>query len=113
MKENSKVYDKITVGRRIRTQRVSQGLSRKQVAEQIGKTEKYYADIERGYCGMSLETMLEIAGMFGRSLDYLVFGESGSQDYPAELRSILFSLKKCEGRQREKALDLLRVYLAE
>ena len=37
MKENSKVYDKITVGRRIRTQRVSQGLSRKQVAEQIGK----------------------------------------------------------------------------
>ena len=87
MKENSKVYDKITVGRRIRTQRVSQGLSRKQVAEQIGKTEKYYADI--------------------------VFGESGSQDYPAELRSILFSLKKCEGRQREKALDLLRVYLAE
>ena len=62
---------------------------------------------------MSLETILEIAGMFGMSLDYLVFGESGSQDYPAELRSILFSLKKCEGRQREKALDLLRVYLAE
>ena len=44
------------------------------MAEQIGKAEKYYADIERGYCGMSLETMIQIAGCLGTTLDYLVFG---------------------------------------
>lgn len=67
-------YDKHATGNRIRAGRKDLGLSRAQMAELIGKSEKYYADIERGYCGLSLETMIEISQHLGLTLDFLVYG---------------------------------------
>lgn len=37
---------------------LSSGWSRELVAERLGVVNKYYADIERGTCGMSVETLL-------------------------------------------------------
>ena len=65
MYQAKQIYDKLAVGRRIRGRRKELGISRQELASQIGKTEKYYADIERGYCGMSLDTMIDIAGCLG------------------------------------------------
>lgn len=70
MEGKKQLYDRNAVGERIRACREERGLSRRKMSEQIGKAEKYYADIERGYCGMSLETMIEIAGYLGTTLDY-------------------------------------------
>lgn len=83
------------------------------MAERIGKAEKYYADIERGYCGMSLETMIEIAENLGITLDYMIFGESERQDLPEDSQSLLFYLGNCDEKKRRKAVELLRVYLSE
>lgn len=113
MEQNRKIYDKNGVGNRIRRRRQSLGISRRKMAEQIGKAEKYYADIERGYCGMSLETMIQIAGCLGITLDYLVFGEQQEGELPEETKSILFYLKNCNEEKRKKASELLQVYLSE
>ena len=53
MTQRKRLYNKTAAGQRIRSCRERLGLSRQKMAEQIGKAEKYYADIERGYCGMS------------------------------------------------------------
>lgn len=62
MNQKKQLYNRSAAGERIRNRREKMGLSRQKMAAQIGKAEKYYADIERGYCGMSLETMIAIAG---------------------------------------------------
>lgn len=113
MEEKKRIYDKNGAGARIRSRRKSLGISRKRMAEQIGKAEKYYADIERGYCGMSLETMIQIAGCLGTTLDYIVFGEEQEKGLPEETKSILFYLENCNAERRKKASELLQVYLSE
>lgn len=69
------MYDSKQTGIRLRNLRTSFHYSRALVAEHIQRSEKYYADIERGTCGMSLDTLLELADFYHVSLDYLVFGE--------------------------------------
>ncbi len=41
----------------------------------IDRATKYCSDIERGMCGMSIETMLAIAKALDMNLDYMMFGE--------------------------------------
>ena len=106
-------YNKTAAGKRISSQRKRLGLTRGQMADSIGKTEKYYSDIERGYCGMSLDTMIEIAGCLGITLDYMIFGENDGQELPEDSKSILFYLEQCDEKKRRKAMELLRVYLSE
>ena len=112
MYQVKQIYNRPEVGRRIRSRRQALGLSRQEIADQIGKAEKYYADIERGYCGMSLETMVKIADCLGITLDYMIFGED-RQDLPEDSRSILFFLGNCDEKKRKKAMELLKVYLTE
>ena len=102
------LYDKHAVGNRIRASRKSIGLSRAQMAELIGKSEKYYADIERGYCGMSLETMIEISRRLGFSLDYLVNGEE-TAGMTENATKVLFYLGQCDEKQHKKVAEILQV----
>ena len=113
MDQKKQLYSRIAAGDRIRSRRKQLGLTRKEMAEQIGKAEKYYADIERGYCGMSLETMIAIAGYLGFTLDYLIFGEKEGRELPEDSKTILFYLGKCDEKKRKKAMELLQVYLSE
>lgn len=113
MEQKTKFYDRNSIGDRIRSRRQSLGISRRKMAQLIGKAEKYYADIERGYCGMSLDTMIQIAGCLGTTLDYLVFGEKQEGGLHEETRSILFYLENCSEERRKKARELLQVYLSE
>ena len=113
MRQSKQLYNRAAAGARIRSCRERLGLSRQRMAERIGKAEKYYADIERGYCGMSLETMIQIAGCLGTTLDYLVFGRKEEGGLPEETKSILYYLESCDEERRKKARELLQVYLSE
>ena len=113
MQQRKPIYNKTAAGARIRSCRERLGLSRQRMAEQIGKAEKYYADIERGYCGMSLETMIEIAGCLGITLDYMIFGESDRPELSEDSKILLFYLGNCDEKKRKKAVELLKVYLSE
>ena len=113
MRQSKQLYNRAAAGARIRSCRERLGLSRQRMAERIGKAEKYYADIERGYCGMSLDTMIDIAGCLGVTLDYLVFGEEEKNEMAEDSKTLLFYLNNCGEKKRRKAMELLKVYLSE
>ena len=68
-------YDRIAVGLRLAERRKQYGWSRSFVAKKIGIVEKYYADIERGYCGMSIDTLIELTKLYGFTMDGLIYGD--------------------------------------
>lgn len=68
-------YDREAVGGRLRCRRKQLGWTRKFVAERAELGEKYYSDIERGTCGMSIETLISLTKLFGYTMDELLYGE--------------------------------------
>ena len=67
-------YDRKAAGERIREKRRQLGITMREAAEKLGRVPTYYADIERGSCGMSVETMIAISRLYHMSLDYLILG---------------------------------------
>lgn len=86
------------------------------MAEKIDRAAKYYADIERGSCGMSVETLMALSEALDMSLDYIIYGkEIEKKGYPgqtAEVSAILTMLDNSEQRDRDYALRLLKLFLA-
>ena len=74
------MYDAKATGMRIKALRKQFGNSREEIAGKIGRSAKFYADIERGICGMSLDTLLDLADLYSVSLDYLVLGKESGQE---------------------------------
>ena len=69
-KQEKPAYDRIAAGERLRSRRVELGWSRELVAERLGVVNKYYADIERGTCGMSVETLINLSRLYVHSKEY-------------------------------------------
>lgn len=80
MNRKREPYDRYSVGERIQKRRQSLGLSQEALAEQMDRAVKYCSDIERGTCGMSVETMLCFSAHLNMSLDYMMFGIGDSAD---------------------------------
>ena len=59
---------------------------------------------------MSVETLMLLAEKMGLSLDYLIYGttDDGKMGEP---KLIVNMLSHCDGRVREGAVNLLKVYL--
>lgn len=74
MNRKKNIYDRQAVGSRIQQRRKSLGLSQEQLAERMDRATKYCSDIERGACGMSIETMLSFSNHLKMSLDYMMYG---------------------------------------
>lgn len=114
MEQTKQIYDKHQIGKRIYSRRKELGITRQEIASRIGRTEKYYADIERGYCGMSLDTMIGIADYLGLELDYLIYGKKDIQGVEDDTSgNIRFYLDRCEEKKRKKAMEILKIYLSE
>lgn len=55
------------------------------MAEKIDRAAKYYTDIERGSCGMSVETLMALSEALDMSLDYIIYGKGiGKNGYPGK-----------------------------
>ncbi len=65
-------YDAKTVGGRIRRYREMRGLTQEEAAELAGRSLRFYADIERGACGMSVDTLLVLCAMYEITPDSLL-----------------------------------------
>lgn len=106
-------YDKEKVGTRLRCRRREMGLTGEELGRRIGKNGRYYRDIENGRCGMSIETLILLASELGLSLDYLIYGEAADNGSGKleEQKQIVTMLSLCDGRVREGAVNLLKVYL--
>ena len=109
-------YDRKAVGKRIREKRRQLGITIREAAEKLGKVPTYYADIERGNCGMSVETMLAISRLYHMSLDHLIFGKEDTEGeavriYSEETESVYQLLTHISKKERIYAAKVLRTFL--
>ena len=108
-------YNRIEVGQRIRNRRIIIGLTQEELAEKIGRAYKYCQDIERGTCGMSIDTMLSIAASLNISLDYLIYGNDETKKETDSLleqqKAVIDILGQCSNKKRRYALDLLKLFI--
>lgn len=115
MNRKRNTYDRLAVGERIRGKRILIGLSQEELAEKIDRAPKYCSDIERGICGMSVETMLSMSDSLDMSLDYMMFGDAPAEELARQQNdeiALIHILSKCSDRQREYAIRLLKLYVA-
>ena len=110
-------YNRIAAGERIRNRRMIMGLTQEELAEKIGRAYKYCQDIERGTCGMSIDTMLSIASCLNISLDYLIYGNnedtSEFTDLDVEQQAVIEILGNCSIKKKRYALDLLKLFMKD
>lgn len=98
--KDRETYDRSAVGARLTKRRKQMGISREYIASKIGIVEKYYADIERGTCGMSIETMMALAKFYDLSLDEFIYGaekqpELDENFLSEQIRSLSPQVKEC------------------
>jgi len=66
------VDPKETLGERLRQLRREQGLTLRELAERIGKSESYLSRVEHGHIDLSLSTLKEIADQLSRPITHLL-----------------------------------------
>ena len=104
------VYDYQAVGNRIRARRKELGMSREQLAELMNRAPKYCADIERGTCGMSIETMLLFCKALKLSPNTLLLGDAVQGEQGDADRQITSGLADCTQEQKESILQMIRLF---
>ena len=107
-------YDRLATGDRLRLKRTILGLTQEEMAEKIGRVPKYYADIERGSCGMSVETLMALSKSLNMSLDYLIYGNEAAENrirHEDEVFAVIDMLDHCSERKRQYAMRLLKLFL--
>lgn len=102
-------YDRRAVGARLTTRRKQLGYSREFIAGQIGIVEKYYADIERGTCGMSIETMIALADFYHLSLDEFIYGEDKQNEKGEEF--LEEQLKRLSPQARAYCAEIVGLFI--
>ncbi len=108
-------YNKIETGERIRKKRQLLNMTLDTASAKIDISSKYFADIERGSCGMSVETMISIASLLDMSLDYIIYGKTydteESQKHSDEYTAILSLLENVPENKRKYALRILQLQM--
>ena len=61
----------LPLGQKIKALRAEQGITRERLAEQVGVSARFLADVEAGKVGLSLPTLVNLCRALGTSADYL------------------------------------------
>lgn len=107
--KNRMTYDRASVGARLTRCRKQLGYSREFIASQIGIVEKYYADIERGSCGMSIETMMALAKIYQLSLDEFIYGVENPADIVQ--KQLAEQISGLSSQEKEYCRELLCLFI--
>lgn len=106
-------YDRLAAGDRLRLKRTLLGWSQDEMAEKISRATKYYADIERGNCGMSIETLISLSTVLHMPVGYILFGDTEDPStHTEETKVVIDLLDTCSMRNRNYALRMLKIFLA-
>lgn len=109
-------YNRLEAGDRIRQKRNLLGLTQEEASAKIGLSPKYFADIERGSCGMSVESLISIGAILDMPLDYIIFGithnENDVKKQSNEVEAILSMLENVSKNKRKYVMRLLQLQIA-
>lgn len=108
--KQKEMYNRLAVGKRLKERRRQLGWTRGFVAGRIGLGEKYYGDIERGYCGMSIETLIGLTRLMGFTMDGLIYGEEGVQGLKQE-EVLLKNLGSLPEQAQDCCVQMLMLFM--
>ena len=83
------MFDMEACGERIRSLRNNRDMTQEAVAEELHVSSYHYRRIESGKEGVSIDLLIDIAGYYGVSLDYLVLGRENISEDREELKKNL------------------------
>lgn len=115
MNRKRETYDRLAVGVRLRSRRQQLGMTIEELAEKIDRAPKYVSDIERGNCGMSLETLMAFSSALATSMDYLILGnDTPYRDEKAtpDIRALTELYGTYPENKRQSLLEIVRIFLA-
>jgi len=98
------IEDNILFGRKIRSIRETQKLSRERLAEMANISTQFLADIETGKKGMSVTTLKKICEALSVSSDYIIFNRENDIEF--SLDKMLVSLSKEKQEDVEKIMQM-------
>lgn len=102
------VQDLREIGNKLYDIRKSKGMSRLEVAEYAGLSDRTYADIERGSVNMRLTTLLSICAALNITPDEILTAQDpAAPDYD----TLLQRLSHCSPKEVQTTLNLLSIYL--
>lgn len=96
------LYDRIAAGDRIRQRRLLLGMTQEELAEKIGRAYKYCQDIERGSCGMSIETLILLSSSLNVTMDYIIYGYEDTEPKTPEQLLEMEAVEELLGHCSEK-----------
>ena len=102
------IRDLKVIGNKLYEIRSQKLMSREEVAEKAGVSDRTYADIERGSVNMRVETLLKICAALHIAPNDIMTVEQPRKITEAELSEMI---GKCSEMEQKTALSLLNVYL--
>lgn len=110
-----RVLDPIEMGKRIRNQREFLGMSREELAGQLGVSSKFIADIEYGEKGISIKKLYLLKQILGISTDFILAGgitDAMGIDENERLKDYIFEpLKGCNEEQLKCMEQIVKFYV--
>ncbi len=85
-------YDIKKSGERIQQLRKAHGMTQTQLAVRLNIGDRHLRKIEAGEKGPSIDILVEISGLFGVSLDYIIVGRQSQDDLKQRLRAVIQTL---------------------
>ena len=104
------VWDFRQIGNKLYEIRKSKGLSRAEVEEKAGLSDRTFADIERGSVNMRMETALKICEALNITPDK-IFTCITDRAEQSDLETLFRRLEKCSDKEKETAARILNAYL--
>lgn len=100
---NLRTLDQKEMGRRVRNRREAKTLSREELAEQLGVSPQFVADIEYGNKGVSIKRLYMLCQILDVTADYILAGNVYSKDEDERAikvcEEIMGLLQRCDARQ--------------
>lgn len=101
------MFNKKACGQRIRFSREKNGISRPEMAEKLGITDKYLYQIEHGEKGLSTARLVQICEILGVSADRILFGD----EFSDENGTLTGLLNRCDRKKLPYLEKIIKAFL--
>ena len=99
----------VEMGKRIRSRRISLGMTQMELAEKIDISNNHISSIERGIERPGLDLFIRICDVLNVTPDYLLLGSMKSNDIP---KNITDNLKPCT-KEEVRLVEAMTQYMVE
>ena len=109
-----RTLDQKEMGRRVRNRREAMNMSREDLAEKLGVSTQFVADIEYGNKGVSIRKLYLLCQILDVTADYVLAGNVYSRDEDEEAvkvcEEIMGLLQRCDARQLKGIRESAEIY---